>query len=51
MPYEIRKNDQGKWEVVSEDSGRVLGTHDTRKEAREQQQAIYASTDGEDKGS
>lgn len=51
MPFEIRKSESGKWEVVSEDSGRVLGTHDTENEAREQQQAIYANTDEEDKGS
>lgn len=42
MPYDIVKRD-GKFCVVKADDGRNMGCHETRKDAREQQQALYAS--------
>lgn len=43
MPYAIRKINDHKFEVVSEKSGKVKGTHKTRNEARQQQKALYAA--------
>jgi|GEM_PF-2373545 len=41
MPYDVhRKGD--KWVVTGRD-GHVYGTHPTKKEAREQQKALYAA--------
>jgi len=41
MPWDaIRRGD--KWVVLSK-SGRVLGTHPTKKAARQQQKALYYS--------
>lgn len=38
------RQSKGKWEVVDRgDNDKVLGTHDTKEKAREQQKAIYAS--------
>lgn len=44
MPYDIRQNYRGKsgYSVVSPD-GTVRGTHGTRREAIEQQRALYAA--------
>lgn len=44
MPYDIRQNYRGKsgYSVVSPD-GTVRGTHRTRREAIEQQRALYAA--------
>lgn len=44
MPYAIRQNYRGKsgYSVVSED-GSVRGTHSTRREALDQQRALYAA--------
>ena len=42
MPYDIRESG-GKYKVVKEDDGEVMGTHDTKEEARDQQQALYAN--------
>jgi len=47
MPWDIEKRGS-KWAVVSK-SGRVLGTHDSKRKAREQQKALYAS-EGRKKG-
>ena len=41
MPYRIQKKGS-KWVDIKE-GGKVMGTHDTKKEAREQQKALYAS--------
>lgn len=41
MPYSIRESGD-KYKVVKED-GEVMGTHSTKEEAREQQQALYAN--------
>ena len=41
MPYEIRPQD-GQFLVV-DDSGKTVGTHPTRKQALEQQRALYAN--------
>ena len=44
MPYDIRQNYRGKsgYSVISED-GTVRGTHRTRREALDQQRALYAA--------
>jgi hypothetical protein len=51
MPYDIRQNYRGKsgYSVVSED-GSVRGTHRTRREAVEQQRALYAAESQTNKG-
>lgn len=46
---DVRKS-KGKWEVVDRnDNDKVLGTHDTEEQAREQQKAVYASMNREAK--
>ena len=40
MPYAVRKKDE-KYQVVNKDTGRVFGTHTTKKKARAQQSALY----------
>lgn len=42
MPFAIRKRGN-KYVVVSKESGRVLGTHKTKKSAVRQLKAIYAN--------
>jgi 2'-5' RNA ligase len=42
MPYLIRRRG-GKHCVVKEDDGKVMGCHDTRKEAEDQRRAIHAN--------
>ena len=42
MPYNIRKKGD-KWEVYNPDTGKVYGTHDTRKAAEDQQKALYVN--------
>lgn len=51
MPYDIRQNYRGKsgYSVVSED-GSIRGTHRTRREAVEQQRALYAAESQAKKG-
>ena len=51
MPYDIRQNYRGKSgnSVVSED-GSVRGTHRTRREALDQQRALYAAESQAKKG-
>lgn len=47
MPYKIKKSGS-KYKVVKEGDGKVMGTHDTKKEALKQLKALYANEDGED---
>lgn len=42
MPWEIKKRGS-KWVVVKKGTNKVYGTHDTRQEAVDQLQALYAS--------
>lgn len=51
MPYDIRQNYRGKsgYSVVGPD-GTVRGTHRTRREAIEQQRALYAAENQAKKG-
>ena len=42
MPAQIRKV-KGKWEVYNPDSGKVYGTHPSKKAATEQLRALYAN--------
>jgi hypothetical protein len=48
MPYKIRKNKKGEWEVYNPDSGKIYGTHPTRKDAEDQLAALYANAPPED---
>jgi hypothetical protein len=48
MPWDVVRRGN-KWVVLSK-SGRVLGTHSSKKAAREQQKALYASESREKKG-
>jgi hypothetical protein len=43
MPYDVRKNDKGKWECYNSDTGKVMGTFDTKSEADDQMKALYAN--------
>lgn len=47
MPYKIvkriRKNRETPFYFVVKDDGEIMGVHRTRKQAREQQKALYAS--------
>lgn len=45
MPYALKKKGS-KWLVVNKDTGRVLGSHDTRAQASRQLRAVYANTHG-----
>lgn len=45
MPYAIRKQN-GKFQVIKIDDGKVMGTHPTREEARAQLAALYANEKG-----
>jgi hypothetical protein len=40
MPYKIRETAGGKWQLVKIDDGRVMGTHDSKKQAHIQEYAI-----------
>lgn len=42
MPYDIYKR-KGKWVVVNDETGKVKGTHATRKEALAHMRALYAN--------
>ncbi len=42
MPFAVRKRGN-KWVVISKSSGRVLGTHKTKKKAIKQLRAVYAN--------
>lgn len=42
MPYKVEERGN-KWVVVKEDDGQVMGEHDTKSEAEDQQAAIYAN--------
>lgn len=45
MPYDIVKNHpecKSGFAVISRDSGRILGCHETRESAIKQQRAVYA---------
>jgi len=44
MPWKVEKRGD-EFAVVSKESGKVEGTHDTRQEAEEQVRALYASED------
>lgn len=46
MPFDIEKR-KNKYLVISEGSGRVLGTHTTKKSALRQLRAIYANYKGD----
>lgn len=39
----VKQGPNGKWYVHMADGTRILGTHDTRQQAIDQQRAIYAS--------
>jgi hypothetical protein len=45
MPYAIRKSGS-KWKVVNKETGRVLGTHTSKRKAEKQLSAVYANTGG-----
>lgn len=49
MPYAIRKRGS-KFVVVSQDSGRVLGTHPSKAKAESQLRALYANVPDAKKG-
>lgn len=51
MPYDVRRNYRGKsgYSVVGPD-GTVRGTHRTRREAEDQQRALYAAESSTKKG-
>jgi len=41
MPYSVRFDRKlGKWVVVKQDSGKILGRHDTKPQAEKQKTAI-----------
>ena len=42
MPYEVRKEEDGRWCVFSKDSGESKGCSDSEEEAQEHMQALYA---------
>jgi hypothetical protein len=44
-PYRLRRKGDGEWEVVN-DRDEVKGTHPSKEEARDQQQALYANVPG-----
>ena len=47
MPWDVIQRN-GKWVVVDK-HGKVVGTHPSKKKARAQQKALYASYDREHK--
>jgi hypothetical protein len=40
MPWKVVKRGS-KWQVVNKETGRVMGTHDSKEKARAQQSALY----------
>lgn len=46
MPYLIVQRD-GKWVVITKETGKVHGTHDSKKKAKAQLKALYANTGDE----
>lgn len=42
----IKKCKSGKWKLYSKDGSKVLGTHDTKKQAMKQEVAIRLSKHG-----
>jgi hypothetical protein len=42
VPYRIRKQGS-KWAVVVKATGKVVGTHDTKRDAAAQLRAVYAN--------
>lgn len=44
MPYQVRQNSHGQWQLVNKDTGRVLGTHSSAEKAKAQMAAVYANT-------
>lgn len=41
MPYSVRYDRRlGKWTVVKQDTGKILGKHDTKEKAESQKTAI-----------
>jgi hypothetical protein len=42
MPYAVRRSGS-KWSVVVKATGKVVGTHDTKKAAQAQMRAVYAN--------
>jgi hypothetical protein len=49
MPYSVRPRN-GKFQVVKDDDGKVMGEFDTRGEARDQMRALYANESDAGKG-
>jgi hypothetical protein len=47
MPYKVRENDDGKWEVYNPDTGKIYGTHETKEDAEAQKRALYANANPE----
>ena len=47
MPYKVEKRGE-KWVVFNPDTGKVYGTHDSKKEAEDQQAALYANANPSD---
>lgn len=45
MPYAVQRR-KGKWVVVNRETGRVLGTHDSKEKAERQIRAIGVSKHG-----
>jgi len=45
MPYKVRKV-KNKWKVVNKKTGRVAGTHDTKKKAESQMRLLYGIEGG-----
>lgn len=42
MPYNVKKKGN-KWIVYNPDTGKIYGTHPTRKDAEAQQKALYVN--------
>jgi len=48
MPYDVKR--RGSNYVVVDDSGKVVGTHDSKAEAESHQRALYANVPDASKG-
>ena len=44
MPYSVKKKGD-EFAVVNDETGKVYGTHPTRRKAIQQMKALYANTD------
>lgn len=42
MPYKLHQSGD-RWQVIAKDTGRVVGTHTTRRKAVAQIRALYAN--------